>query len=515
MLRRSSLSLLTLILVLALPASANSASRLTIRGKGWGHGVGMSQWGAKGLAEQGRTYREILSHYYTGTAIGTLPKGHTVRVLLRGAAGIQRFTGATRAAGRRVSATRTYGVRRAADGSVQLLSARGRVLTTTTSPLVASAGGTKPVVLRGRALNGVSSGEYRGRLEFRAQLLGVAAINAIGIETYVRGVIARESPASWPAAALEAQAVAARSYAVTTNKPGDGFDHYPDTRSQVYGGADAETPTTDAAVAATSLQVVTHNGQPVVTYFFSTSGGRTEDVENTSLGDEPLPWLKSVEDPFDSVSPKHRWGPIRMSMGSAQRKLGGLVKGSFRGIDVIQRGKSPRIVLADVVGTDGRTRVAGSVLRAKLGLNDTWAYFTSITTDDEPTEQEAEGEPTPEPQPTDSTGGTSPPARAAAALGRSLTGRVVPAPAGSYVRVEKAVEGAWARVGLVVVDERGRYAFALPSTGDYRVVYRGDAGPRVRVRWLTPRCRPALQEHACHDRHSPHLARARRDRHRR
>ena len=130
----------------------------------------------------------------------------------------------------------------------------------------------------------------------------------MGLDDYLQGVVPAESPASWPAEALKAQAIAARTYAITTAKS-DGFDHYADTRSQVYKGVGIETAATNAAVAATRGQIVTYDGRPVVTYFFSTSGGRTEDVENTTLGTEPKPWLKSVEDEFDSVSPRHRWGP--------------------------------------------------------------------------------------------------------------------------------------------------------------------------------------------------------------
>ena len=126
----------------------------------------------------------------------------------------------------------------------------------------------------------------------------------------MQGVVPLESPSSWPIEALKAQAVAARTYALTTSKSGAGFDHYPDTRSQVYGGVGAEQPTTNAATRdrgpARHLP-----GRPVVTYFFSTSGGRTENVENELSAATPQPWLKSVEDPYDDVSPRHRWGPIR------------------------------------------------------------------------------------------------------------------------------------------------------------------------------------------------------------
>ena len=240
-----------------------------------------------------------------------------------------------------------------------------------------------------------------------------------------------ESPSSWPAEALKAQAVAARTYALTTTKSGAGFDHYPDTRSQVYGGVSAEQPSTNAATQETAGQLVTYQGQPVATYFFSTSGGRTEDVEKSGLGTKPLPWLKSVEDEYDDVSPRHRWGPIKLNMGSAAAKLRGLVRGRFRGIQVIQRGSSPRIVAADVVGTGGRVRVNGPTLRARFGLFDSWAYFTSIKTGKAPRPL-----PTKTPDPA-----TPVVARVPDVAG--LSGRVLPARKGAVVRIERRFHGRW------------------------------------------------------------------------
>ena len=187
-----------------------------------------------------------------------------------------------------------------------------------------------------------------------------------------------ESPASWPAEALKAQAITARTYAITTAKSDD-FDHYADTRSQVYKGVGIEQASTNKAIADTRGQIVTYQGQPVVTYFFSTSGGRTESVENTNLGDEPKPWLKSVEDPYDNVSPRHRW-TLKPSKASVAKKLGGLVKGSFKGIRVTKRGESPRIMTAEVVGSRGVTQTDGPTLRQRLELFDTWASFTAIKT---------------------------------------------------------------------------------------------------------------------------------------
>src|SRR5206468_4279032 len=90
-------------------------------------------------------------------------------------------------------------------------------------------------------------------------------------------------------------------------------------------------------------------------------------------------WLKSVADPYDNVSPVHRWGPISMSLAAAGRKLSGYVKGTFRGIDVLKRGVSPRVVAADVVGSRGRTRISGPQLRDVFGLRDTCASYDVIT----------------------------------------------------------------------------------------------------------------------------------------
>src|SRR5437763_5943228 len=106
------------------------------------------------------------------------------------------------------------------------------------------------------------------------------AVNAVDLDGYVKGVVPGEVPASWPPEALKAQAVAARTYALTTDAGGSLFDQYADTRSQVYGGISAETPATNVAVRDTAGQIVTYRGRPATTYFFSTSGGKTENVQN-------------------------------------------------------------------------------------------------------------------------------------------------------------------------------------------------------------------------------------------
>ncbi|HXN37784.1 MAG TPA: SpoIID/LytB domain-containing protein [Solirubrobacteraceae bacterium] len=216
----------------------------------------------------------------------------------------------------------------------------------------------------------------------------------VALERYVRGVVAAEMPASWPLAALEAQAIASRTYALTDHAGGSRFDVYADTRSQVYEGAAAETATSNAAVADTAGQIVVYGAphpQPAITFFFASSGGMTEDIENAWPGSAPQPWLRAVADPYESSTSSWR---VSMSFASATARLSGLVKGSLRGIEVLRRGASPRIVSAQVLGTGGDTQVSGPELEARLGLQSTWAHFSVKTGASVTPEPDLSGQPT-------------------------------------------------------------------------------------------------------------------------
>jgi len=197
-------------------------------------------------------------------------------------------------------------------------------------------------------------------------------VKRVPLEAYVRGVVSAEVPAGWPMAALEAQAVASRTYALTAHAGGSRFDVYPDTRSQMYLGKTAETPSTNAAVAATAGQIVTYAGLPAITFFFVNDTGHTESVQYGFPGSTPQPWLVGVTDPYDT---RQRW-TVSIGFATAASDLSGLVNGSLRGIEVIKRGSSPRIVSAYVLGSKGRTLVDGPQLAGRLGLSDTWAYFS-------------------------------------------------------------------------------------------------------------------------------------------
>ena len=483
------LVLLVALLVLAGAAGAaqaDAASRLVIRGAGFGHGIGMSQYGAYGLALQGVPYNAILGRYYTGTTLGSLSANPEVRVLLQSGNRKVTLSGVSRLGDRSLDPARTYNVIRGGSGLV--LRSGSKRLFTSAPPMRVEAAAGSSLLLAGTSVPGVRDGRYRGALELRPSGRGINAINAVDLETYVRGVVSAESPSAWPAEQLKAQAVAARTYAITSRAGSlsDGFDQYADTRSQVYRGVAAERPSTDSAVSATNGQVVTYQGQPVTTFFFSTSGGHTESVENSFVGSTPKPWLKGVVDPYDGHSPKHRWGPITMSTARAAARLRGLVRGKFRRIRVVQRGLSPRIVRAEIVGSRGTTPVTGPTLRTRFGLNDTWAYFTTVSsgvTQSAPAPKTPAATPA-EPGATTTGGVTAGAARAGRLRAPVLRGSIAPAKPGAALRVQRRTgKGRWRTAVDARLDSSGRYAVAVPGAGLYRVLYADNvAGPAVRVR---------------------------------
>jgi len=441
---------------MAAPATASGADRIWIDGRGFGHGIGLSQEGARGFAEHGFNYRQILRHYYRGTSVGTLSPGRSVRVLLQ-SGGPAVFSGASDVGGVKLDPGRTYTAVAIAGGRLEIRGG-GRAV----------ARGGSPLQVRGPGPLNVAGGTYRGTLELSAAG-GVQVVNTLPLEDYVRGVVSAESPSSWPIEELKSQAVAARGYAVTTSH-GGAFDQYADTRSQVYKGVGAETARTDAAVRATRGQVVTYRGRAVTSYFFAASGGHTENVEDSFVGSSPRPWLKGVPDPYERGAPMHTWhrGPYTHAQLGA--KLGDWVKGSFERVVVTGRGASPRIVHAVVVGTRGRTRVTGPDLKARLGLPDSWATFVDVST-----------VPSPAGPPLAAAvgvgGGVNVRARAACAV-RGTIGAGAP---GAPVAVQGERRGRWHAAATTKRRRGGGYAAVVPRSGTYRVRYHGLDGPPVRV----------------------------------
>lgn len=356
---------LALILLAAAPASPAAGKKLVVTGHGYGHGVGMSQWGAYGFAKKGTKYRAIATHYYRGTKVGKVKRGKQIRVLLRSGGSSVEFSRSRRACGRDLKPSRTY---RAvvSGGGVKLERSNGKRM--------ARCGGTLAAKGNRGEINIGGEGKFRGDMVASATSSGMFVVNQLSLDNYVKGVIANEMIPSWPLAALQAQALAARSYALATQQDSGLFDVYDDTRSQVYGGVGSETRKTTRAVETTKREVITWKGRPIVAYFSSTSGGRTENVENVWVGGSKVPYLRSVRDPYDKASPYHRWR-LTYTRSKATAALSGLVKGRLRRIEILKRGVSPRIIRAKVLGTGGTTRVSGEDLRARFGGRSTWLSF--------------------------------------------------------------------------------------------------------------------------------------------
>ena len=347
-------------------APAGSGALLIFSGHGWGHGVGMSQYGAFGYAQHGWTFQQILAHYYPGTTPGALP-GAAIRVLL-----------ADRKKTLTISSTVPWTVRDGtgrrhtlAAGAVSLDAGLSALVDgqaapqPLTPPLTFSPGPGGPLTL---------ARPYRGKIQVDLVDRKLRAVNIVGLEQYLYGVVPAEMPSTWAPDALEAQAVAARSYALATRLVGAPFDEYSDTRSQMYLGLSAESPTTTAAVDATKHQVLLFAGKVATTYFFSTSGGETASIADV-WGVAPLPYLVAVADPYDGISPYHDWGPVPVTAHTIARTL--QVPGTIMAASTTLNG-SGRVGLLDLltqtplstVPTD--TTVPAGRVQAALGLRSTW-----------------------------------------------------------------------------------------------------------------------------------------------
>jgi stage II sporulation protein D len=340
------------------PASSYGEAVFVVSGHGWGHGVGMSQYGAYGQALAGRTYRQILSYYYSGTTIGKAGRKQ-VRVLL--AEGRRAVTVSSPAPLTAVDATgATY---RLAKGPVTLHA--DLLLPVEAGPVTAAS----PLVVRPakNALLALDGRPYRGKLELVPQGDFLRVVNVVPLESYLQGVVAGEMPFGWPADALEAQAVAARSYALANLLKGKPYDLYSDVRSQVYLGVAGEKASTTQAVGATAGEVVLYGGRIATTYYFSTSGGKTASAED--VFGFSVPYLVSRPDPWDKLSPYHDWGPVLLGARTVQSKLALDARVLDAAGTVTPSGRVRALVLTT---TSGSESVPASLVRTTLGLRSTW-----------------------------------------------------------------------------------------------------------------------------------------------
>ncbi len=403
-------------LTAAAPASADevyprpAGSSIVFRGHGWGHGIGMSQYGSLGGARAGATWQEIVAHYYQGTTRTSIGNPTIrVRVASLGSA-VEAYpapglrvtwnlsdssvlpttkNGATVARWRIVPSTKKTGTPTRfrleylpqgsstwayyATASVPLT---GAFLNEASGTVTTNRGGTS-VVYRG---------QVRGTLIGSAGAESLVPVVALPMEEYLRSVVPNESPASWPAAALSAQAVAARSFAEYHRRyapiSSSWYDVYDDTRSQVFpgtkvGSSTREYASSDAAVAATAGQALSYGGKIAFTQFSSSNGGYS------AAGSQP--YLAAVRDDWDAVAdnPNHTWEttvPISRIEG-AYPTVGRLTR--LRVTSRTGLGEEGGRVLGIVVeGASGSVSTTGSSFASKVGLKHYW--FTPTNTGSAP-----------------------------------------------------------------------------------------------------------------------------------
>jgi SpoIID/LytB domain protein len=356
--------------------------RLVVRGHGFGHGHGMSQYGAYGAARQGLTHRKILDFYYPGTTwsevkglvrvlvsadtsadlVVSPAPGLTLRDLGDGATyplpaikGVKRWR-LDVSDGRTVVGYLTDRWRRHAPGGKKYLAGDGEL----------SADG--PLTLWTPA----GTRTYRGTLRAASPAPGSRdrdTVNVLSMDSYIKGVIPYEMPASWHGEAVRAQAVAARTYAAWSRaqNPRRYYQICDTTACQVYGGVDGEDPRSNAAVTATARQILTYGGKPAFTQFSSSSGGWT------SAGS--VPYLPAQEDPYDGhdANPVHDW-QVTIDAGRLEKAYPAM--GRLKRIRVVARDGNGdwRGRVWDVVldGSNADRTMSGDSFRWMFGLRSSW-----------------------------------------------------------------------------------------------------------------------------------------------
>jgi stage II sporulation protein D len=366
---------------------------ITFFGRGYGHGVGMSQYGARGRALAGQLAPAILAHYYVGTTLGKRSPATIVRVLvltgfaatpakpativgLGGAWTIDGIAKTFPANARLTLAPTTVG---GTTWALRVTSSTGTVLhtaTVSTALVVRPAASASLLQLASKA---TSSNIYRGYLRLRLTTT-VMVINHVAVDSYLRGVVPREMPASWPAEALKAQAIAARSYALYRIHPTTGtYDLYDDTRSQVYRGKLGENSITDALIAATSGSVLLRSTSIANALYHSADGGWTENNEYVFVSSSgaivagAVSYLRGSSDrapdgsSYDKASPYATWHTATYSAAALAEILAKDDRtnvGTLIRLDLSRRGVSGRLISVTVIGTLGTKTVSGNTFRA-------------------------------------------------------------------------------------------------------------------------------------------------------
>ncbi len=335
------------------PAPASGS--WTVAGHGNGHGHGLSQYGAQGAALRGLTAAQIIAFYYSNTALVAKPAA-TIRVQL---GDMGSYTTVAARAGLTVSgvsgALPTAGISRyrlvPSGAGLALQRLTGSTWATVKAGLPSRADfsdGTSVRLFHGDG----SYTEYRGTVGAVRSGAGEITVNRLGLDAYVQGVVPREMPASWSPAALQAQAIAVRSYAryALEHNAASAYDICDSSNCQVYGGMQrysaagvaqyGEDARANAATVATANRVATYQGATIFAQFSAADGGWT------TAGGQP--YLLAKADPYEQYAggPYLNW--VRSATPAAVAGYYGLA----------------RVTAIRITGRDGNGQWGGRVTTA-------------------------------------------------------------------------------------------------------------------------------------------------------
>lgn len=419
----AAVGVLAAAVVLPAVPEAWAGRRVTITGGGWGHGIGMSQYGALGRAQKGQRAHRIVTHYYSNTAVRGADMPRRVRVGIGQARSAFTLTSsafsdgggrvAWFASGKRVAAGQPgvkWRVEPSRSGGMRLYKNGNRVVRGGRRVFGSP---SRPLILRYARHSSIVSvtGESRyrhGRMEFSTYRSNcrpgfcLRLVVVVTMQHYLYGL--GEVPSSWPRAALRAQVIAARTYALyKIRRYGQRREPcacavYDSVFDQVYVGDSKRTGSGrywrnwKGAVDATKRAVVLYRGAPIQAFYSSSSGGHTEDNENV-WGDgtsrTAVPYLRGVRDAPDgnSSNPNHRWR-VEMSWRAFSSKLNARFgTGRLQRFRIVKpRGVSKRVtvVQADggggvrLVGSNKTVRADGWDVRSALALKDTM-FWVDVT----------------------------------------------------------------------------------------------------------------------------------------
>ncbi len=203
---------------------------------------------------------------------------------------------------------------------------------------------------------------YAGELRVSLNEQKLQTINYLKLEKYLTSVVGSEMPKEFPLAALQAQAIASRTYALKLLGKDKLFDIHSTQASQVYLGLEAETEKINRAVRSTSSLALFYENKLIEAVFHSSSGGRTEN--SGQVWKYQLPYLRSVVD-YDQNSDKYRWSK-KITSAELDQIFSGL--GGLNGMQIIKKSKSDRVLEISLHGPNGSKTISGKTLREKLGL---------------------------------------------------------------------------------------------------------------------------------------------------